>query len=391
MSKYLGFLVRQRLSDDSPQYFVFFARAKDLDQWIQIIRTSEAEKAVQRVLSTSRVRSIVRFFKSDPRNSIPNTLLISLNNSNHYTIEDVPNQNLDIPNFGKGEKTSNPSIKLAYLDITDDVYAILIDGQHRLKGASAFDEEIALLVVAIIEPSPEERAFQFIVINNKSQRVPADNVKAIVAEYYDETKLNERLTRSGIRAGIPSILLALNNSDESPFYHLLDWDENRDGHKIVDLTAVEYSWRSIERTLKQFLENDDKHYDFFIAMWRAVKDVYPTLWGKDSEDNKLMKKVSLSAINDYLVENALGVVRAGMIDLNDLDETFSFFKKSIKKTPEKFWTTPWKIVIQDNTNVRSFIIKDMTTIAANGLDGSKWYMNLNLPTNIVHSEGGSFD
>ena len=105
MSKYLGFLVRQRLSDDSPQYFVFLARAKDLDQWIQIVRTSEAEKAVQRVLSTSRVRSIVRFFKSDPRNSIPNTLLISLNNSNHYKIEDIPNQNIDIPNFGKEKKT----------------------------------------------------------------------------------------------------------------------------------------------------------------------------------------------------------------------------------------------------------------------------------------------
>ena len=104
-----------------------------------------------------------------------------------------------------------------------------------------------------------------------------------------------------------------------------------------------------------------------------------------------MKKVSLSAINDYLVENALGVVRAGMIDLNNLDETFSFFKNSIKKTPEKFWTIPWKIVIQDNANVRSFIIKDMTTIAANGLDGSKWYINLILPTNIVHLEDGSFD
>lgn len=57
----------------------------------------------------------------------------------------------------------------------------------------AFDVKVP--VSLFLQAPPLERAFQFITINNKSSKVPTNNIKACIANFDEfEINLKERLT-----------------------------------------------------------------------------------------------------------------------------------------------------------------------------------------------------
>ena len=58
-----------------------------------------------------------------------------------------------------------------------------IDGQHRLKGMSELAFNVEVPVSLFLSAPPLERAFQFITINNKANKVPTDNIKACIANF----------------------------------------------------------------------------------------------------------------------------------------------------------------------------------------------------------------
>lgn len=55
--------------------------------------------------------------------------------------------------------------------------ALIIDGQDRLFAADPFDPDFPLKVVAILDSSDLEIAFQFLEINNKARKVQVDHVR----------------------------------------------------------------------------------------------------------------------------------------------------------------------------------------------------------------------
>jgi hypothetical protein len=61
-------------------------------------------------------------------------------------------------------------------------------------------EDPPILLVALIDASSDEQAFQFVVINNKAAKVPTDNVKAIIATV-SENDLRDRLLNAGVNYG----------------------------------------------------------------------------------------------------------------------------------------------------------------------------------------------
>ena len=136
--------------------------------------------------------------------------------------------------------------------------ALIVDGQHRLIGMSEFEHEnLPVLIVAMLDSSVEEQAFQFIVINNKAIKAPVDNVKSIIAENYDDTLLRERLLNCGVTYGNNSPLLKdVDDLDISPFQHLLKWSHNRDGTQLVELTTIEQNVNYISDVFT-FLNDDE--------------------------------------------------------------------------------------------------------------------------------------
>ena len=378
--RYLGFRFSQRADDESPALFVFCAHANDVEQWVGIRRIAAVPKGTQRILREAHWRAIKNFFGANPRNTIPNGLLIAF--SPHKA------QFTQLPRMPRVSGTHNRDVDhlqwgVLSFDFRPDTPehqrpALIVDGQHRLRGMSSFDKErVPVVVVAMIDASIEEQAFQFVVINNKATRVATDNVKAIIAEL-DEEGLRERLLKAGVRYGEKSPLLThLDEADDSPFYRLLDWPSNREGKKLVPLTAIEQSVRFLETCFPFLLEDNDSSSELFIAAWRGVSSAYPALWGKD--DSKLMKKVCLMAVNEFVALLLKSAWDFENIDIFDTKAVEAWVHNYItQRIPEVFWSAPWGIQIQDNANVRELIKSDLETMAQNTKLRRKWSDGLRL-------------
>jgi DGQHR domain-containing protein len=189
---YFGCRVAPRDNEDAIRLAVFPAFAKDVLQWAGIRRIGETDKGVQRILKDTRVKAIKRFLQSDQRNTIPTSIILAFSpGSAEFTgLEDGLAEcapGIDVLN-GLGARLSWGTISFS-LDsdaLEADRPALIVDGQHRLVGMNADDEDLPVLIVALLDASPEEQAFQFVVINNKAAKVPTDNVKGIIADFDEE-------------------------------------------------------------------------------------------------------------------------------------------------------------------------------------------------------------
>lgn len=298
--RYFGYLLRQRTHSDVVPFFVFHARIKDIKQWAGIRRIEELPEGTQRVLRETRARAITRFLGSDPINTIPNNILIAFEPDvvNFSSIEPIIVDCISpIEQLLNG---CNGLVDWGFLEFSFEMGqeehlrpALIVDGQHRLFGMSDYaDEDLPVTVVSLVGATRQEQAFQFIVVNNKIVKVPTDNVKAILAEL-DEVELQRRLLNAGVKYGdISPVLRDIDDLPSSPFQHLLDWAHNRDGEKLVSLTAIEQCLRYLRSLFTFFEEDEDSQVQVFLAIWRGVRATYESLWGVD---NKLMKKVCINS------------------------------------------------------------------------------------------------
>ncbi|GHG32627.1 hypothetical protein GCM10017784_27710 [Deinococcus indicus] len=382
--RYFGCLLDQRVAEGEQKYFIFFARAKELAGWVGVRRSKDTPEGTQRLLNKARVRAISRFLDADENNTIPNNILISLEEgkySFHGFDEESVQFNEEISNYQKQDycRWGYIDVDTESVDITNNSYpSYVIDGQHRLFGMAAYEkEDLPLVAVAMLSASLDEQAFQFIVVNNKAVKVPTDNVKSIIAENIDERNLQNRLIKSGITYGNKSPLLReINDLEESPFYKILDWDYNRDGRRIVQLTAIEQCLRYLKGVLKIRDEDDDTLFDLFTSMWRPIKERYDGIW---SNENKLMTKVGITALNEFIVDS-IGYSNSMdyLEDITDQEAVKKEVLKSIKGIPSEFWTEDWTIKVQDNANVRMLIKDDLETIRTNTKNRIAWNKDLKL-------------
>jgi len=386
---YFGCLIRQRLDERTTSFFVFYAHVKDIKEWAIVRRANESREGTQRVLTPTRQRAITRFVKADARNTIPNNILLAFEPSKAVFTsleEKLKSSQVDfgVDIHNRCETMQWGTLNFSFDKTSGDHCAYVVDGQHRLYGLSDYEtEDLPILVVSLLDAEVDEQAFQFIVINNKAVKITANNIKGIIADL-DEGRLQSRLLKAGVKYGDTSLILCdINDLDTSPFHHLLDWSYNRDGTKLVPITAIEQSLKYLKAMFILLQEDEDSLFEIFCAIWRAIKQNYSEIWG---QDNQFMKKVNINALNEFVIDRLKFSWEMSLIDIFDSDKLEEQVLSIVKLLPKEFWQETWSIKFQDGPAVRKQIKDDLSTLADNSKLGRSWYQDLKLPQTGVKEE-----
>ncbi|MDA1229493.1 MAG: DGQHR domain-containing protein [Planctomycetota bacterium] len=345
--KYTCLTYAQRCDDDTaPEFCLFHAPVGEILQWADIERLENHPRGAQRSLNPPKVRSVSRYLE-DTANTIPTAVVIAL---------DVP---LDAVSNGRGKKAATLSINVGK---SKTLPGVVIDGQHRLLGMNAADPTMHVNVVALLTDDENETAFQFLVINNKAARVATDHIKAILAEREDE-RLKERLRKARLsissRYGFVSIADA---DEESPFHSQIDWVINRNGEKIIKPAAIETSVKDIQDRNVPELEEQDNLVEFYFTLWRVIKEEWPELW---SEDSKLLSKVGIVCMTQYLTDSIISSYDLGELDVTDTDAVGSRVRHLIGMQRHEFWQGDWTSAGYDTQAGRRIIVESLVQIARN--------------------------
>lgn len=264
--KYFGFKVSQRRNGNAASFFVFAVLAKDVAAWATVDRVEHREGGVQRRVSEARLRALTRFFTLEPKNTIPTSIVLAFTPGT-ATFEKVPVPEVDIGLQAEQHYDNELEgiVEYGFLAFDFDPEAAIVDrpafvvdGQHRLFGTADVDEEIPLLVSALLEAGPDEQAFQFIVINNKVIRVSTDIVRTLIVDF-DEQSLQKRLETARISLAPQALEVALVDDEaDSPLYQMVDWERRRgEGNPAVKPVAIEESLKYIRRRFAELEEDQD--------------------------------------------------------------------------------------------------------------------------------------
>lgn len=172
---------------------VFVTKAHTLNTFVAINQRDPDEKTgYQRVLSPSRVRVIKSYI--DAGKALPTSVLIALENEAKLTHDQATDKwTVSIPQ----KRTSG----------------WVIDGQHRLAGASEAEKDIELIVVAFIGLDLKEQVNQFITINREAKGVPTSLYLDLLR---DLPKVKTEVELAKDRS--VDIAERLKKDEESPFY-----------------------------------------------------------------------------------------------------------------------------------------------------------------------------
>lgn len=372
---YVGCQVRQREHEDVVPFFSFIATVKDIREWAGVRRVAEQEHGTQRLFRKSRGRAIRTFFESSPINTIPTSVLVAFEPgaAEFRELDSCELDEVESTGNGCGDRLSWGVLEFSFQEDTADHNkpALIVDGQHRLFGMSELENEnLPVSVVALVDAAKIEQAFQFVVINNKGTRVPVDDIKSIIAEL-DEDDLKSRLLDAGVRYAKSSPLLRrANRDDTSPFQGLLDWPLNREGDKVIPTSAVEKADRYLQQRFRRELtEDDDSRFEILAAIWRGVRRNYRDLF---SGDAKLLKKVCMTALNEFIVDGIARDWNMGRIDIFQVESVEDVAYETTKRIPNEFWERDWTIRLKDNANVREFIRAEIEEVMRNVNLGNKW-------------------
>ncbi|MEI7512943.1 MAG: DGQHR domain-containing protein [Candidatus Uhrbacteria bacterium] len=375
--QYFGCKIAQRGRGTAVEFIVFVAYAKDVAQWTGVRRVGEHSKGTQRILKTARAKAIQRFFSSDSSNIIPGSILIAFDESAatftslQKKMEDCISD-FDICNNVE-DKVEWGTLQFSFDEDLPEYLrpAFIVDGQHRLKGMADLPHiNLPIMVAALLNASHEEQAFQFVVINNKSAKVPTDNVKAIISQI-DENKLRDRLLNAGVDYGdMPAILKDVDSQDESPFKGLLDWPLNPDPNRRVKLNTIEACLDYIGSKLPVFEDDEDTKKEVFYTIWRAIANHFNILW---LSDDKFMTKVSINALNEFVVDGITYAWMGNIVDVFDADSVEAQTRNILRMVPDEFWTRKWSesVRIQDNSVIRGLIKDELGMVSQNARMGRK--------------------
>jgi DGQHR domain-containing protein len=374
MHKYNGLLVEQRAKDAAP-FFAFSSTASDILEWVDIRRTYEVRGGAQRLFSESHAKTIANFL-DDKRNVIPTAVVLALP-KHSYVMKPYTVKGVDL-----ALNTSFASLEIP--DSTGAKVGTVIDGQHRLLALEGRAQP--LLVSVLLGVDAIEQALQFIVINNKAKRVPADLVRAIIAEMSetDRRKFQKRVER--IRLSLGDYHNALNilfSDPSSPFKGIIDWDLNRKGKRIVKPLAVETALKRISVDLGLPELDLDDTVQIFSALWLGVRAAYrktKRVWGP--APSKLLSKAVVVALTEYFVTRINLKIEEGF-DPTDLAKVQAFGESTIRGIPAEFWLANWERKSLDTSAGRDLIVqavRQMKRAEATGEDvltAASWFLTAN--------------
>lgn len=307
----------------------------------------------QRSLNDTRVRAVARFLE-DERNTIPTAVIVSL---------DLPPENYPA---GTGDRSCTITVEP---QAGQDRPGTVIDGQHRLVGISKRDPGINVCVVALLTNNLNESAFQFFIINNKSAKVPTDHIKALLAERADES-FKERLRKARLSISPRYEFVATaDTDDESPFRAFVDWPTNRTDNKWIKPAAIESAIRYIQERRVRAFEADDAVIEYFFTMWRTIKTTWNGLWTSDS---RLLSKVGIVCMTQYLTTLLVGAYDIGELDISSLDAIERRVRAALQFQKQEFWSSTWSSASYDTLAGHKLIVESLIQISRNLRAGVDW-------------------
>ncbi len=287
---------RQRVDVQAPTYAVFTTKAGDLLRWAAIQRRHEIAEGQQRRLSRAKINAIRRFMQQDVRNTIAPAVTVAIR-PGAATLAALQ------PPLGPPLEESVMQLNMQIADHVTEIQkpGIVIDGQHRLLGIEAFNPDSQIAVVALLDAADAETAFQFVVINNKATRVASDLIRTLALDYPAE-ELSGRLRAARVTLNNRLELVGIIDTDpESPFAGTITFEVVTTGTttRMVSPSAIESALAVVDDKNIPELKNDDALLDFFMSIWRVIKDQWSQLWVTDS---KLMHKVGIVATTSFITD-----------------------------------------------------------------------------------------
>jgi len=344
-----GFKFKHR-EDEGEYIFIFSISAKKLLEHSNVEIVQRDTVGIQRILYPSRVKKVTSFFDDtgNESNIIPNSIVVSI----------------------EKDPTESNDTTLKFDCESDEKFITIIDGQHRLEGIAKSKDNLNILVSAFIKPSLTDKAFQFVVINNKSHKVPTTHVKSLLANYHeiDNNLLSEKLNRVGVSfSHIPDIDL-VDTESSSPLEGLIKWQNNEDG--IIPINAIENSFWYILDKVPEAKEDDAIKRDILYQIWNAVQEHFSDIW-ETRDNNHLFEKAPFIVLTSILVDYAftycdiLSDLEDDEISIMDENIFFKSTKMYLKKFPKEFWTKEWTKKGLDTNAGRVLIKNSIYQIKAN--------------------------
>lgn len=364
----------QRPNDaTAPKFCIFQAPAGEIQSWTTIPTLSpEDSGGVQRAKNDFKVKSIFKFLQEDARNTIPTAIVITLAAGAYQ---------LDIPagSTGAGKIILDPANKAS---------AFVVDGQHRLYGLNLFNAATAVPIVAILDATNEEKAFQFIVINNKVSKVATDHIRALSINFTDpggNQDLENRLrsARLSLSRNVGYVGLADETAD-SPFVGMVALPGKPAAEiRVVVPAAIESGIAYIQSKKFRQLADDESSYEFFMAIWSTIKSSWPNAFSKDS---KLLSKVGLATMTRYVTDaiDFLATYSDQQVNISNADDVSKAVERILSLQSADFWLCEWTMAISDTKGVRDEIESALKSIQQNMRDKESWSSEVRL----VKSKGG---
>lgn len=385
-----GLLLEQREDNNELLCFAFIEEVGELINMLTVARIDDGDKeGYQRLIKCVKIKSISKFLDKDNKNIIPNSITIAIDKDLNCDVEKLQNDSILKFNYND---TPPPFLedliecKGKHVDTdgsSTQKKPLIIDGQHRLYGLYKNNPKNKVLVSAIINPELVDQAFQFIVINQKSQKANTVDVKSVInSDGYDD-ELKDRLVQVGITYGnSANILDYFNRNESSPFLGILDWSNNSEKKKrIVPINTVEQIYRICNLETRG-VADESQLLEFISIMWNKVKSLFKDVWNNTIEDPKysnILKKASLQAITEYLLIET----KSKMRELNK--PILEFTKEEIElivdnnlgKLDSNFFTVKWRSGL-DTPNGRETIKDSINQSIENSFYGNDWDYKVSL-------------
>ena len=359
-AEFPAFKFRQR-GDAAPEIVVFCAPVGTISKFAEVQELTQTTRGPQREQKEAKVVAIKKFLDADPKNTIPTALILA---------------------FAPGRAKFNPAGGgTLSVDWEDGAAATVVDGQHRLFGIDSYDPTMKVAVVGLLDADLVERAFQFLVINNKSSKVPATHTKALLARM-KSTSLAKRLKGARLSfdaEGIKDVDL-VNSDPESPFYNSVDWTTTPKSNRLVQATAIELSLSYLSGLQLAEFEDRDIRRSVFLTIWKTVKVTWPKLWKKDS---RLVSKVGIFCLTRFVIDRITQWADNDELDIEitDLAVIESQTKGILGYMDQRFWTSPWADKSSggfDTNQGRDRVLAALTQLYRNGRKDLDWYTDIDI-------------
>lgn len=455
---------------------LFVAPAPDIRSWAGVPRKAfDYQHGFQRTLNPGRVSEVAQFFRENPKNISPTSIVVGFRGSvGIETVADAPagietvRVRVTVPNFAQtdlaeltdralaelrqrlppaviGEIEANTAeavseaIKLQDEEAVDESFgiesenavdagidtaeersyladfyaqllgyrrnlldwpeeeplreilysilkpAIIVDGQHRVFGAAAADQNMLFAVCAIPQASWAESVYQFVVINQKAKPIKPAFLSSIIATSLSTEEIAsvyDRLRSSKIDVERAEIMDQINTDPRSPFKDMIDFEvEGSPGFlQFPGMARLARDFQNIPRSHAILLQDgswasvDGEWIDHFFALWTGVRQYFegadPRLWQQPTQDNpnNLLKIVTLQELQGLMFDNWAD---GRMIRLKTVLETEEKAKMFWEGFPSAFFTDEWRQKGLQ-TSVGRRIVRDAITETRRNIGRAHW-------------------